>query len=56
MAVRLRVRQTVSSPWIENFDKLGWKVRTADNTGWIQMHPGNTKVRSSDNTKWLNVK
>lgn len=56
MAVRLRVRQTVSSPWIENFDKLGWKVRNANNTGWIQMDPGNTRVRSSDNTKWLTVK
>lgn len=56
MAVRLRVRQTAASPWIENFDKLGWQVRNAANSAWIQMHPGNTRVRSSDNTKWLTVK
>jgi hypothetical protein len=56
MAVRLRVRDKPDGAWIENFDKLGWKVRKADNSGWIQMHPGNTKVRSSDNTRWLNVK
>jgi hypothetical protein len=56
MAVRLRVRQTATSPWVENFDKLGWKLRDTSNAGWMQLHPGNTKVRSSDNTKWLNVK
>ena len=56
MAVRLRVRQSVTDPWIQNFDKLGWKVRASDNKSWIQMNPLNTKVRSSDNTKWLNVK
>jgi len=56
MAVRLRVRDKPTSAWIENFDKLGWKVRNASNSGWVQMHPGNTKVRSADNTRWLNVK
>lgn len=56
MAVRLVVRQTPTSPWIINFEKLGWKVRNEANSAWIQMHPGNTKVRSADNTKWLNVK
>lgn len=56
MAVRLVVRQTPTSPWIINFERLGWKVRDSNNSTWIQMHPGNTKVRSADNTKWINVK
>lgn len=56
MAVRLIVRDKPTSPWIINFEKLGWRLRNAENSGWILMHPGNTKVRSSDNTKWLNVK
>lgn len=56
MAVRLVVRDRPTSPWIKNFEQLGWKLRKADNSGWIQMHPGNTKLRSTDNTKWLNVK
>lgn len=56
MAVRLVVRDRPTSPWIKNFEQLGWKIRKEDNSGWIQMHPGNTKLRSTDNTKWLNVK
>lgn len=56
MAVRLIVRDSPTGQWIQNFDKLGWKLRNDANTAWIQMHPANTKVRSSDNTRWLNVK
>lgn len=56
MAVRLVVRKSPNDPWIQNFDKKGWKVRNGANSDWIQMHPGNTKVRSADNAQWLNTK
>lgn len=56
MTIKLRVRETSNTPWIENFSKGGWKVRNDANTGWILMTPDNTKVRSMDNTTWLEVK
>lgn len=56
MAVRLIVRESQTSQWVQNFERLGWKLRDSSNKSWIQLHPANTKLRSSDNTKWLNVK
>ncbi len=54
--VLLKVRETPTSSWVQNFSQNGWKVRSPDNTYWIQMTPANTKLRSADNSTWLNVK
>lgn len=54
--VLLKVRETPTSNWVENFSQNGWKVRDPSNTYWIQMTPQNTKLRSTDNSTWLNVK
>jgi hypothetical protein len=56
MAHTMIARDKPTSPWVRNFSALGWKVRNPENSGWIIMHPANTRVRSSDNTRWLEVK
>lgn len=56
MAHPILVRASSEAPWVRNFSALGWKIRKPDNSGWIPMHPANTRVRSSDNTRWLEVK
>lgn len=56
MAVLLKVRETPTSQWVQNFSQNGWKVRDPSNQYWIQMTPANTKLRSTDNSSWLTVK
>ena len=56
MAVLLKVRETPTSQWVQNFSQNGWKVRDPSNSYWIQMTPANTKLRSTDNSSWLTVK
>lgn len=55
MAIRLRVRKTPDSNWIENFSRGGWAVKATDGR-WVYLNPQNTKVRSADGTQWLPVK
>lgn len=56
MASRLVIREKLTGPWVQNFSAMGWKVRNGNNSGWIQLHPGNTKVRNASNTAWVSVK
>lgn len=50
MARRLLVRANSTSPWIENFSKLGWKVNPSDQPAgaknWVHMKPTNTLLRT----------
>jgi hypothetical protein len=56
MARTLVIRDKVTGPWIKNFSAMGWRVRNDSNSGWIQMHPGNSKIRNENNSAWENVK
>lgn len=56
MVIKLRVRKTPTSPWVENFSREGWRVKDPSTGQWIIMTPANTKVRSMDDTQWYSVK
>lgn len=48
--LRVRDRLNVSNPWgsVDNFQDLGWKVRSLDNTRWYIMGPENTRIRNPE--------
>lgn len=47
-SVLLRIRSSLNEPFITNHHLGGWKVRDTTNTGWVDMHLGNTKVKNPD--------
>ena len=64
--ILLRIRSSLSEPYIANHHLGGWKVRNADNTGWVDMSVANTKVynpnfneslpESESNPRWLKTR
>lgn len=53
----LKVRESAQDQWVTNFSRQGgWKVRNQTNTGWITLHPANTRVRNATDTGWLTPK